>query len=200
MADTQSSPRPPAPQRRHHHVEPLWWIGAYKLLKAALAVAGGLIMLRLMHVNLPEATLRWMTRLGIDDESRAGRYLLTHVILLRPSRLLWVAIALFVYTPVLIAEGIGLMRKKYWAEWLTVVTTFALIPFEVHHFVRRPTAVRIAILLLNIAVVIYLIYRIRRDRLRRERAANGAAGSYRLPMTPAADQNRPGDDPERRQA
>jgi len=153
----------------HGPIEPLRWIGAYKLLKAALAVIGGLIVLRLRHSNSVDATFRLLERLRIDADSRAGIFLIRRITAIRPTDFERIAIALFVYTPLGIAEGLGLIYKKTWAEWLTVITTSALVPVEIIESVRRPTWVRITILVLNVAVLVYLVQRIRRDHLRRNR-------------------------------
>jgi|SRR5579864_900714 len=155
-----------------HEFEPLRWIGAYKLLKAALALAGGLMVLRLMHRDLPHLASRWMARLEIDPHSRFGIFVLRKVLDIHRRRLEWISAGLFAYVPLALAEGIGLMLRRLWAEWLTVITTAALIPLEVVELFRRTTAVRGLILGLNIAVVIYLIVRIRRDRQRKRRGVS----------------------------
>lgn len=146
--------------------EPLRWIGSYKLVKGALALAGGLMVLRLLHYNLPELATYWLGRLGIDPASQFGAFVLKKVIALHARNLLWVAIALFGYTVLSAVEGIGLLMRRAWAEWLTVVTGGAMIPLEVWESIRRLTWIRVMIVLLNVAVVIYLVWRIRRDRHR----------------------------------
>jgi uncharacterized membrane protein (DUF2068 family) len=144
--------------------EPLRWIGAYKLLKGLLALIAGLLVLRLLHRDLPEVATHWLTRLKIDPASGLGQFVLKKVLALHARNLVWAASALFVYTIIAGVEGVGLMMRRSWAEWLTVVTTAAMIPLEIHESVRHPTWVRLTIIPLNIAVVAYLIWRIRRDR------------------------------------
>ena len=50
------------------------------------------------------------------------------------------------------------MRRR-WAEYLTVIATGALIPFEAYEVVHKVTLFRVGALLLNLAVVGYLAYR-----------------------------------------
>ena len=50
---------------------------------------------------------------------------------------------------------------KRWAEWFTVIITSSLVPFEVYELYRDPSAMKILVLVINVAVVIYLLYRIR---------------------------------------
>ena len=56
-------------------------------------------------------------------------------------------------------EGVGLAMRRRWAEYLTVVATGALIPFEAFEVVHKVTLFRVGALLLNLAVVGYLAYR-----------------------------------------
>jgi uncharacterized membrane protein (DUF2068 family) len=56
-------------------------------------------------------------------------------------------------------EGVGLAKRRRWAEYLTVLATSILIPFEAYEVIARPTLFRVGALLLNVAVVGYLTYR-----------------------------------------
>ncbi|MGH7764824.1 MAG: DUF2127 domain-containing protein [Candidatus Dormibacteraceae bacterium] len=56
-------------------------------------------------------------------------------------------------------EGVGLAMRRRWAEYLTVIATGVLIPYEVYEVVHRPTVFKAAALLMNVAVVGYLAYR-----------------------------------------
>jgi len=56
-------------------------------------------------------------------------------------------------------EGVGLAMRRRWAEYLTVIATGVLIPYEAYEVVRRPTLFKVGALLLNLAVVGYLAYR-----------------------------------------
>ena len=60
-------------------------------------------------------------------------------------------------------EGIGLWLAKRWGEWVTVIITGSLIPVEIYECFHRGDAIKVLVLLLNIAIVIYLVRRIRRE-------------------------------------
>jgi uncharacterized membrane protein (DUF2068 family) len=69
------------------------------------------------------------------------------------------------YTAVVLAEGTGLWLRRAWAEWLTVIATSSLIPFELWELITRPPGRRLAIgatLLLNLLIVWYLAYLLRK--------------------------------------
>jgi uncharacterized membrane protein (DUF2068 family) len=56
-------------------------------------------------------------------------------------------------------EGVGLAMRRRWAEYLTVIATGVLIPFEAYEVIHKVTFFRVGALLLNLAVVGYLSYR-----------------------------------------
>ena len=56
-------------------------------------------------------------------------------------------------------EGVGLAMRRRWAEYLTVIATGILIPYEAYEVVHRATLFKVGALVLNVAVVAYLTYR-----------------------------------------
>jgi uncharacterized membrane protein (DUF2068 family) len=61
-------------------------------------------------------------------------------------------------------EGVGLWYRQLWAEWLTVVATSLLIPFELYELARHPSALKAAGLLVNVLIVLYLLRAVLRKR------------------------------------
>ena len=64
-------------------------------------------------------------------------------------------------------EGYGLWRRRRWAEYLTIVATGLLLIPEVDEIIKRPTGLKVAAFIVNLAIVIYLIIRVRRSRPQR---------------------------------
>jgi uncharacterized membrane protein (DUF2068 family) len=54
--------------------------------------------------------------------------------------------------------------RKRWGEWLTVIITSSLVPIELYEIYRHSSYVKLVVLALNVAIVIYLIYHIRSQR------------------------------------
>lgn len=75
----------------------------------------------------------------------------THINLLAFSAILYAALEA--------TEGVGLAMRRRWAEYLTVIATGILIPYELYEVLRHPTLFKAGALLLNLAVVGYLAYR-----------------------------------------
>ena len=61
-----------------------------------------------------------------------------------------------------LVEGVGLWLDQLWAEYLVVVATSLLIPFEVYELVRHPSLWKAGGILVNVLIVVYLIRVLRR--------------------------------------
>ena len=70
-----------------------------------------------------------------------------------------IAVSAMAYAALEATEGVGLAMRRRWAEYLTVIATGILIPYEAYEVVIRPTLFKVGALLLNLAVVGYLAYR-----------------------------------------
>ncbi|HEY1162064.1 MAG TPA: DUF2127 domain-containing protein [Candidatus Dormibacteraeota bacterium] len=69
------------------------------------------------------------------------------------------AIGAFIYALLEGTEGVGLAMRRRWAEYLTVIATGILIPYEAYEVIHKVTLFKVGALLLNVAVVGYLAYR-----------------------------------------
>ena len=134
-------------------------IAIFKIVKALLLVAGGIVALQLLRPSEANQVWRWIAEVPFEGERRLLARVLTT--LTAKSRAA-AAVAAFAYAALFFVEGIGLFLRKRWAEWLTIVATASLIPIEIYELHHRVTAMKIAVLAINIAVVIYLIVRVRR--------------------------------------
>jgi len=68
-----------------------------------------------------------------------------------------------------LVEGVGLWLDRLWAEYLTVIATSLIIPVEVYELVRKPTLLKAGGIAVNVAIVAYLAWLLRR-RLARHAA------------------------------
>lgn len=135
-------------------------VAVFKLLKAALLILAGIGILKLVHTN-PVAQLdHWVARLGLDPGGRFINHLIERVINIPPHRIRELGVGTFIYAGLFLTEGIGLWMLKRWAEWFTVIATGSLVPIECYEIYQHPDLAKIAVLILNIAIVVYLVYRV----------------------------------------
>ncbi len=139
-------------------------IALFKLLKAALLIAVGLGALHLLRNNMAGELEHWVKMLGLDPGNRYIAKALQKFADLSPNKIKSLGVVSFIYAGLFLTEGIGLWLVKRWGEWFSVIITSSLVPFELYEIARHPSALKIFALLVNIAVVLYLIYRIRTER------------------------------------
>ncbi len=139
-------------------------IALFKLLKAAMLIAVGMSALHLLHKDVASIAEHWVRVLGLDPGNRYVDRALQKVADLTPQKIKSLGIVSFIYAALFLTEGIGLWMVKRWAEWFSVIITTSLIPFEIYEIHRHPGTIKCLVLVVNIAVVGYLIYRIRHER------------------------------------
>jgi uncharacterized membrane protein (DUF2068 family) len=139
-------------------------IAAFKLLKAILLIAVGVGALKLLHQDAADALYRWAAMLGVDPGNQYVDNALQKLANFTPNKIKALGVGSFVYAGLFLIEGIGLWMVRRWAEWFTVIVTSSLVPVEIYEIHRHPNLVKILVLMINFAVVGYLVYRIRNPR------------------------------------
>ena len=156
-------------------------IAALKLFEALVLCATGVAALELLRPDINQALADWAALLPVASEQHLAQHLLNSLTGLGPHRIKALGIGVFAYAALFVVEGIGLLFRRRWAEWITVVTTAMLVPFEIWELAHHTTLTKIAALLINLLVVWYLVHRIRSSP-HSEAAAGpkGQAGPARL--------------------
>jgi uncharacterized membrane protein (DUF2068 family) len=139
-------------------------IAVFKFLKSAALLALGVGAFRLLHRDVGGLAEHWVEALRFDTGSRYVVAFLAKVSNLRPDQIKKLGLVSFLYAGLFLAEGTGLWLRKLWGEWLTVIITSSLVPLELYEIYRHPSAVKVGVLVANIAIVAYLIYEIRSAR------------------------------------
>jgi uncharacterized membrane protein (DUF2068 family) len=137
-------------------------IAIFKLLKATLLIAVGVGVLKYVHKDLSCALEHWIAVSGLNPGNRLLDRLLEKAANLTPHKIKLVGVGSFIYAGLFLAEGTGLWLAKRWGEWVTIFITSSLVPVEIYECYHHLTAIKIVVLLLNIAIVFYLIHRIRK--------------------------------------
>ncbi len=139
-------------------------IGIFKLTKSIFFFCVGIGALRLVHKDLSDEAMKLVTALHFEPEGRITSLLMEKVDLIDPHRLRQIGFFTFAYSALALVEGMGLMLQKVWAEYLTLSLTVMFLPWEVWELFRRPTWVRLALLLINLAVLAYLLWILERKK------------------------------------
>lgn len=75
----------------------------------------------------------------------------------KSSTLNLIAFGILLYGLLQVAEGIGLWVLKRWGEYVAVVGTTLFIPFEIYELTDKISWLKIVVLVVNVAAVLYLV-------------------------------------------
>ena len=67
-------------------------------------------------------------------------------------------IAIAAYAALEGVEAIGLWLGRRWAEYLTFVATVVFVPYEIYELTKSVTALKVLTLVINVAIVAYLLF------------------------------------------
>ncbi len=161
----------------HHrsHIEArdsgLFLIGLFKLSKAIFFLGVSLGALHFIHHDLPGTVERVIRELHFDPESRLVDLLLDKSSLITHHQLRFISLGTFLYAGLCTLEAYGLLRRRVWAEFVTLWLSLSFIPWELFELIRRPSVWHVGILLMNALVVAYLVWMLRRMKTKRQGAA-----------------------------
>jgi len=139
-------------------------IGLFKLVKGAALIVVAVGLLRLLHRDVQSTVTHWVELLRMDPGNHYIHTALSKVFRVTPAQLRELSAGTFLYAGLFLTEGIGLLKRRHWAEYLTVISTALFLPLEVYEIWRHFTFVRLGVLLVNLAIVWYLLLRLKGGR------------------------------------
>ena len=145
------------------------WITAsavFKFVKAAALIGASVGMFRLLNARRLEHAREWIIGLALQYRPSSLPKVRHAVDAVGHGRVELVGIIALAYAALFLVEGTGLWLAKRWAEYFTIVATSSLLPLEIYELTRRTTAPRVVALVVNLLVVAYLVWHVRK----RERA------------------------------
>ena len=144
-------------------------IAILKFLKAALLIALGIGLFKLLHKDIGDVLEHWLEALRLDPGRHFVNLALEKAAHVSPAQVKKLGLGSFLYAGLFLTEGTGLWLRKRWGEWLTIIITSSLIPVEIYEICRHASYTKLVVLAVNVAIVIYLICHMRTSgsRLRR---------------------------------
>lgn len=150
--------------KSREHSRGLYVIAAFKIAKGLALLAVGVGALKLLHRDSAAVAAHWVDLLRVDPDNRYLHRLIAKIGGLDSRKLKELSVGTFFYAGLLLTEGIGLALRKRWAEYFTIFVTGSLIPLEIYELSKKITWERVLILVINVAVVIYLVRVLRKTK------------------------------------
>ena len=119
-------------------------------------MAAGIGALSLLHEDVAAEITHWIEVFRVDPENHFVHALIRKLWAVDDKKLVEISAGTFFYAALVLTEGIGLALRRKWAEYFTIFATASLIPLELYELAQKFSFMKIVVIAVNIAVVIYL--------------------------------------------
>ena len=147
------------------------WIAAERAFRAVVLLAVGIVLVTHPHANWGAEIARLAGKLGQNPKDNWFKRIIEKVSRIHANEDVIFGLAALAYGALEGVEAYGLWARRRWGEWLTVLATSLLFIPEIWELTKSASLLKVGALVANIAIVAYLIW-----RLRLSRAAEPAPG------------------------
>ena len=145
-------------------------VACFEATKGILVILAGFGLLSLMHHDLQHFAHAFVDHLHLNPAGRSSHIFLSLGTM--SGRELWLLAAMScAYSALRLAEAYGLWTGKRWAKWFAAGSGGLYIPLEAWELLRGINWIKAAAFIINVGIVLYMIYALRRD----QRAVSGQA-------------------------
>jgi len=136
----------------------------FEAAKGTLVLIAGFGLFRLIHRDAEAAADLLSRHLHLNPAKEHARIFIELLANLSSGRLWMLAALALAYSCVRFIEAYGLWRDRPWAKWLAALSGAIYVPFELYELYLGLSGVKVAALILNVAVVAYMAHSIRSAR------------------------------------
>jgi uncharacterized membrane protein (DUF2068 family) len=133
-------------------------VASVEFLKGLVVLLAGFGVMSLVHRDVWDVTESFLEWLHISPDAHYAQVFLNLADQVTDAKLWGVALGALAYSSLRFGEAYGLWRERAWAEWLALISGAIYLPFEIYELIRRPDFIRLAIFVVNLAVVLYMVY------------------------------------------
>jgi uncharacterized membrane protein (DUF2068 family) len=112
--------------------------------------------------------------LGVDISHSTVYGLVEHALTLSAGTAMLLAIGVTAYSAIEVVEGTGLWLARRWGEYFAMIATSLGLPLEIYDLTRKVSAIAVVLLVVNLALVAYLVITKRLFGIRGGKAAYDA--------------------------
>ena len=162
--DSAALPRIPQAVDEHTSKAGLRTVATFEALKGAVVLVMGVLLLA-VHSHVQDIVENLLYHLHVDFDRRLGHMALNAASAVNDARWWAIGAAVGTYSSVRFIEAWGLWNRRVWAEWFALLSGALYLPWELLKLVERVDFVRVAVLLINVVIVLYMLW-IRIDECR----------------------------------
>ena len=137
-------------------------VAALEAVKGLVVLLTGFGLFALVHQDVQHFAETLVRHAHLNPASHTPRIFLEYAGKLDDARLLQLAAAALAYSGVRMIEAYGLWFGRAWGEGFAAASGAVYLPFELRELYDRPGWLAAGLLALNLAVVAFMIYSLRR--------------------------------------
>jgi uncharacterized membrane protein (DUF2068 family) len=132
--------------------------------KGVLVLLAGFGVLSLIHHDAQRIAERLIAHAHLNPAAHYPRIFMDVADRLTDTRLQLIAAGAGAYALVRLIEAYGLWHARRWAEWFAALSGGIYIPFEIFELYQRVTWLSLGALMLNSAIVVFMLYSLLRAK------------------------------------
>ncbi len=151
-------------RRINHRGLVIWYLICERGIRGLAVLVLGIFLFTVRRDQIAAGIESIEARYGLAEGGgsliqRVAEYLLNQVGHLSAGGVVLIAVGSVLYGALELLEAVGLILRRRWAEYVVVIATGFGIPIEVREVIVHATLLRATLLVLNTAIVVYLVMR-----------------------------------------
>ncbi|MGA2978586.1 MAG: DUF2127 domain-containing protein [Terriglobales bacterium] len=139
------------------HIKGVRTVATFEFAKGIVVVLAGLGIFRMRHKDIWGVAESFLEFIHANPHHHFVGVFIDLVYRVSDVRLWKIAVVATIYVILRFVEAYGLWYVRSWAEWMAIASGSIYIPFEVADVLRRPDWIRLLILAINVAIVLYMV-------------------------------------------
>jgi uncharacterized membrane protein (DUF2068 family) len=173
MSEQPGHDLPPQALDEHASKAGLRTVAVFEAAKGLLVLATAATLIAVHH-RVEDFAEDLLNYLHVDFDRQWAQALINGASKLSDMRLWTILTVACSYATVHCIEAWGLWHRRVWAEWFALLSGAIYLPIEILKVSERASWERIAVLVINLVIVLYMLeIRVREMRLRRKNATRG---------------------------
>jgi uncharacterized membrane protein (DUF2068 family) len=137
-------------------------VAAIEAAKGLVVLLAGFGLFSLLHRDVQQFAETLVRHAHLNPASHTPRVFIEYAARLNDTRLQQLAAAALAYSAVRLVEAYGLWFERMWGEGFAAASGAIYLPFELRELIHRPSLLSACLLLVNLGVVLFMVYSLRR--------------------------------------
>jgi len=137
-------------------------VAAIEAAKGLVVLLAGFGLFSLLHRDVQQFAETLVRHAHLNPASHMPHIFIDYAGRLNDARLQQLAAAALAYSAVRLVEAYGLWFERMWGEGFAAASGAIYLPFELRELIHRPSLLSACLLLVNLVVVLFMVYSLRR--------------------------------------